>query len=73
MKTALIMEGGAMRGMFTCGVMDVLMENGIALTVLPVFQPGLFSAAISNQSRSDVRYATTKSTAVIRGIAASVH
>lgn len=29
MKTALIMEGGAMRGMFTCGVMDVLMEHGI--------------------------------------------
>ena len=29
MKTALIMEGGAMRGMFTCGVMDALMENGI--------------------------------------------
>ena len=29
MKTALIMEGGAMRGMFTCGVMDVLMENSI--------------------------------------------
>ena len=29
MKMALIMEGGAMRGMFTCGVMDVLMENGI--------------------------------------------
>ncbi len=29
MKTALIMEGGAMRGMFTCGVMDVLMENRI--------------------------------------------
>ena len=30
MKTALIMEGGAMRGMFTCGVMDVFMENGIS-------------------------------------------
>ncbi len=29
MKTALIMEGGAMRGMFTCGVIDVLMRNGI--------------------------------------------
>ena len=29
MKTALIMEGGAMRGMFTCGVMDVFLENGI--------------------------------------------
>ena len=24
-KTGLIMEGGAMRGMFTCGVIDVLM------------------------------------------------
>lgn len=29
MKHALIMEGGAMRGLFTCGVMDVLMEEGI--------------------------------------------
>ena len=29
MKKGLILEGGAMRGMFTCGVLDVLMENGI--------------------------------------------
>ena len=29
MKAALIMEGGAMRGMFTCGVIDVLMRHGI--------------------------------------------
>ena len=29
MKTGLILEGGAMRGLFTCGVLDVLMENGI--------------------------------------------
>ena len=28
-KTGLVMEGGAMRGMFTCGVIDVFMENGI--------------------------------------------
>ncbi len=28
-KTSLIMEGGALRGIFTCGVIDVLMENGI--------------------------------------------
>ena len=26
MKTGLILEGGAMRGMFTAGVLDVLME-----------------------------------------------
>ncbi|MEE1317882.1 MAG: patatin family protein [Ruminococcus sp.] len=28
-KTGLILEGGAMRGMFTCGVIDVFMENNI--------------------------------------------
>lgn len=27
MKKGLILEGGAMRGMFTAGVIDVLMEN----------------------------------------------
>ncbi len=29
MKKGLIMEGGALRGMFTAGVTDVLLENGI--------------------------------------------
>jgi len=29
MKTGLVMEGGAMRGMFTAGVIDVLMENNV--------------------------------------------
>ena len=29
MKTGLVMEGGAMRGLFTCGVIDVLLENGV--------------------------------------------
>lgn len=29
-KTGLVLEGGAMRGMFTAGVTDVMMENGIA-------------------------------------------
>ena len=29
MKTGLILEGGAMRGMFTCGVIDVFMKHGI--------------------------------------------
>lgn len=28
-KTGIVFEGGAMRGLFTAGVMDVLMENGI--------------------------------------------
>ena len=29
MKTGLVLEGGAMRGVYTAGVLDVLMENGI--------------------------------------------
>ena len=29
MKRGLVLEGGAMRGMFTCGIMDVMMEAGI--------------------------------------------
>lgn len=29
MKTGLVLEGGAMRGMFTAGAIDVMMENGI--------------------------------------------
>lgn len=29
MKTGLILEGGAMRGMFSCGILDVFMENGV--------------------------------------------
>lgn len=31
MKRGLILEGGAMRGMFTAGVIDVMMENGVVL------------------------------------------
>ena len=29
MRTGLVLEGGAMRGMFTAGVLDVLMERGL--------------------------------------------
>lgn len=30
MRKGLILEGGSMRGMFTCGIIDVFLENGIA-------------------------------------------
>lgn len=30
MKRGLVLEGGAMRGLFTAGVLDVMMENGIS-------------------------------------------
>jgi predicted patatin/cPLA2 family phospholipase len=29
MKKGLVLEGGAMRGMFTCGVIDIFLENSI--------------------------------------------
>lgn len=29
MKTSLVLEGGAKRGIYTAGVLDVLLENGI--------------------------------------------
>ena len=29
MKKGLVLEGGAMRGMFTAGAMDVMMEKGV--------------------------------------------
>ena len=28
-KTGIVLEGGGMRGMYTCGILDVLMENNI--------------------------------------------
>ena len=31
MKTGLVLEGGAMRGMYTAGVLDVFMENDITV------------------------------------------
>lgn len=34
MKKGLVLEGGAMRGMFTCGVIDVMMENNISFDSL---------------------------------------
>ena len=31
MKKGLILEGGAMRGMYTAGVLDIFMENDITV------------------------------------------
>ena len=40
MKKGLVLEGGAMRGMFTCGVIDVLLENNIAFDGLSGISAG---------------------------------
>ena len=31
MKVGLVLEGGAMRGMFTAGILDAMMENNITV------------------------------------------
>jgi len=64
MKKGLILEGGAMRGMFTCGVLDVLMENGICfdgmvgISAGVVFGCNLKSKQIGRGIRYNKKYST---------------
>ncbi len=60
MKYGLVMEGGAMRGMFTAGVTDVLMENGIEFDgAVGVSAGACFGCNYkSNQPRRVIRYNT---------------
>ncbi len=73
MKTGLVMEGGAMRGMFTAGVTDVLMENGISFDgAIGVSAGATFGCNVKSRQPgrairynkkycSDWRYGSTKS------------
>ena len=58
MKTGLILEGGAMRGLFSAGIMDVMMENGIAYDgVIGVSAGAAFGCNyISGQIGRSIRY-----------------
>lgn len=62
MKYGLVMEGGAMRGLFTAGVIDVLMENDMDLLfdgAVGVSAGAAFGCNIkSRQSRRVIRYNT---------------
>ena len=61
MKTGLILEGGAMRGMFTAGVLDVLMEQGITVDgMVGVSAGAVFGCNYkSHQIGRTIRYNTT--------------
>ena len=65
MKKGLILEGGAMRGMYTAGVLDIFMENDILLTVPLAFLPGLPLVAILSQNRLVEQYDTIPNIVVI--------
>lgn len=65
MKTGLVLEGGAMRGMFTAGVLDVLMENDITFDGAVGVSSGagfgvnIKSKQIGRVLRYNLRYAST--------------
>ncbi len=62
MKKGLILEGGAMRGMFSCGVLDVFMENGITfdgaagISAGAVFGCNFKSRQIGRGIRYNIKY-----------------
>lgn len=58
MKTALVLEGGAMRGMYTAGILDVFMEKGVEFDgIIGVSAGALFGINyLSEQAGRVIRY-----------------
>lgn len=73
-KTGLILEGGAMRGMFTCGVIDVFMENNITfdgaigVSAGAVFGCNYKSKQIGRAIRYNKKYCNDKRYASFRSL-----
>lgn len=58
MKTGLVLEGGAMRGIYTAGVLDVLMEHGIIFDGVMGVSAGAIHGCsfVSGQKGRSIRY-----------------
>ena len=58
MKTGLVLEGGAMRGMYTAGVLDVFMEHGISFDGVMGVSAGAIAGCsyVSGQHERTIRY-----------------
>ena len=58
MKTALVLEGGAMRGLYTAGVLDVLLDNHIEVDAVYATSAGVLFGVnyISKQRGRTIRY-----------------
>lgn len=65
MKKGLILEGGAMRGMYTAGVLDIFMENDITVDGAIGVSAGLPLVAILSQNRLAEQYDTIPNIVVI--------
>ena len=70
-KFSIVMEGGGMRGLYTAGVIDVLMENEIYADSAVGVSAGAVLDAIISPGRSEEFFAITKSTARIKDLQAS--
>ena len=57
-KIALVLEGGAMRGMYTAAVLDVLMDEGISVDAIYATSAGVLFGVnyISGQRGRAIRY-----------------
>ena len=56
MKKGLVLEGGAMRGLFSAGVMDVLMERGVAFDgIIGVSAGAALAAAVKIGQRQEMK------------------
>lgn len=58
MKTGLVLEGGGVRGVYTAGVLDIFMENGITFDGLVGTSAGAIHGCsyLSNQKGRGIRY-----------------
>lgn len=59
MKKGLVLEGGALRGLFTAGVIDVMMEAGIDFDGLIGVSAGAASVVTIRVISLDVSYVIT--------------
>lgn len=73
-KTGIVLEGGGMRGMYTCGILDVLMENHIFLDGMVGVSAGIAfgcnykSRQTGRALRYNVRFARDKRYSGIRSL-----
>ena len=58
MKTGLVLEGGAMRGIYTAGVLDIFMEHGIHFDGVIGVSAGAIhgSSFVAGQRGRSIRY-----------------
>ena len=53
-QTGLVLEGGGMRGVFTCGVLDYLMDRNIRSPIQSVFLPEHVTDSLICHGNADV-------------------